>query len=61
LAECRFDLSGEWEGWKIRGRYLVAPGGAKLSVRQVNAYATQARYGFNSPSLAPMDSGTSPA
>lgn len=35
LVECHIDLAQEWQGWKIRGRYLVTPEGDRLSVRRL--------------------------
>lgn len=33
------DLRGAWEGWKLRGRALVAPTGERLNPRALEALA----------------------
>ena len=30
-------LHGEWEGWRIAGRELVAPGGRRISIGEIEA------------------------
>lgn len=27
----RFDLTGPWSGWKLRGQYLIGPGGIRVT------------------------------
>lgn len=29
------DLEGPWAGWRLRGRYLVAPGGERLNAQRL--------------------------
>ncbi|BCT93820.1 hypothetical protein LYSHEL_28470 [Lysobacter helvus] len=31
----RIDLTGPWEGWKIRGQYLVSPNRERIPVREL--------------------------
>ena len=33
------DLTGEWYGWKQRGRYLVSPEGDKLTLERMKGIA----------------------
>lgn len=29
-------LHGDWEGWRIAGRFLIAPGGRRISQREID-------------------------
>lgn len=35
LVHHQVDLSGPWEGWRVRGRDLVAPHGQRIPVRRL--------------------------
>lgn len=35
LVNYHIDLAQEWQGWKIRGRYLVSPHGDRVCVRRL--------------------------
>jgi hypothetical protein len=35
LLHCDCDFTHEWEGWKLRGRDLVAPSGERINARRL--------------------------
>lgn len=37
------DLEGDWRGWRIRDRYLIAPGGFKFPLRALRVFAKERR------------------
>lgn len=39
LTRNHVDLTGEWTGWKLRGRHLVSPGGERLSPERLAGLA----------------------
>lgn len=57
-------LHGEWEGWRIAGRDLVAPGGGRISMNEVAALVRQPKAArlvalrpHSSGAIRPMGSG----
>jgi hypothetical protein len=42
LIEGRFDLSGQWNGWRIRQQWLIPPGGTIRTWRISEHYARHA-------------------
>ena len=35
VIDQRIDLTGPWQGWKIRKQYLVSPDGDRIMVREI--------------------------
>ncbi len=33
------DLTGDWAGWRLRGRFLISPDGDRLSVERLRGIA----------------------
>jgi len=39
LVRANIDLAGPWQGWRLRGRHLVTPGGERLTPERVAGLA----------------------
>lgn len=54
-------LHGEWEGWRIAGRDLVAPGGRRISIGEIEAILRGRPRKANVVSLRPAAGACTPA
>jgi len=50
------DLTGPWQGWKIRGQYLVAPDRSRIMVRELIGFLLhyRAKFGHHRTKAKPL-------
>jgi hypothetical protein len=65
LLHCDCDFTHEWQGWKLRGRDLVTPGGERINARRLQGLlfveASRVRIAKVKQAAVPQPSPAAPA